>query len=174
VRNIYEQEESRTVEAGLKSRLAGKRLTLNLGAFTTEVENQHYFSFLAAAATQVITNIDRVDLWGGEAELTLHAANGFDLFLGAGYTDSEIKEYIVDPTAVGNWAPYVPDFTFNAGAQYRTQLSSGVEASLRMDYERRGKQYWEPNNIVARDPVDLVRARIGIESVEGDRKSTRL
>src|SRR5690606_21885577 len=86
---------------------------------------------------------------------------------GAGYTDSEIKEYIVDPTAVGNWAPYVPDFTFNAGAQYRTQLSSGVEASLRMDYERRGKQYWEPNNIVARDPVDLVRARIGIESVEG-------
>lgn len=164
VQDIFDKETSETFEIGLKSQFMDNRLRINAAAFMTDVKNQHYFSFISAIGAQIITNIDKVDLWGFEIEATLNAAEGLDLYAAIGMTDSEIKAYQVDPTAVGSWAPYVPKYTFNAGAQYRTPVSGSVDVMARIDWERRGKQYWEPNNFAARSSIDLVRARFGFES----------
>lgn len=166
VQDIFDQEVSETFEIGLKSRFLEDRISLNAAAFMTDVKNQHFFSFISAVGAQIITTIDKVDLKGFEVELTAHATDELDLYAAIGMTESEIKAYEVDPTAVGNWAPYVPKYTFNAGAQYRTAVTSSIDVMGRLDWERRGRQYWEPNSLADRSSIDLVRAHFGFESEE--------
>jgi iron complex outermembrane receptor protein len=83
-------------------------------------------------------------------------------------TDSEIKSYTVAPSDVGNWAPYVPNTTFNTGIQYSFLVSSNVETTFRVDYEIRGKQYWDTANTTARSSLNLVNLRFGIRAIDDD------
>ena len=85
----------------------------------------------------------------------------------ANYTDSEIKDYTADPAFVGNKAPYVPKFTFNAGLQFRKPLFDNIGWFTRLDFERRGPQYWDPNNSSSRSALNLLNLRGGIESLDG-------
>ncbi len=163
VKDIYGEETSTTYEAGVKSRWADDRLTLNAAVFKTNDKGQQYFSFLSALNAQIITSIDKVDLQGFEIEANYRPVDGLDLFASYGYTKSKIKAYAVDPTAVGNWAPYVPRDTINLGAQYHKLVTGNVSVLARVDYQRLGKQYWEVNNIAPRDPVGLVNARFGFD-----------
>ena len=81
----------------------------------------------------------------------------------AGYTFSEIKEF-PDATAIGNEAPLISRYTYNLGAQFTPELSAGLNGLIRVDYRRTGKTWWEPFNTTVRQPVDLVDARIGVNS----------
>ncbi len=166
VQDVYKKEVSETFELGLKSRLLDNRLSFNASLFKTKLDDSHYFAYLSFCGCQIITNVDRVDLWGFEADAVFRAMEGLDLFAGFGMTDSKIDEYSIDPTAEGNWAPYVPKYTFHSGFQYRVAVTDKVSMLARMDYERRGKQYWEPNNIASRKAIDLVRATFGFEDEE--------
>jgi len=166
VEDIYGKETSTTYELGIKSRWADGKLTLNGAAFRTDVKGQQYFSFLSALGAQIITSVDKVDLSGFEIEASYKPVEGLDIFASYGYTKSTIKDYAVDPTAVGNWAPYVPRDTINLGAQYQTPVTDSVNVLARVDYQRLGKQYWEANNIAPRDTVSLVNARFGFNDDE--------
>ncbi len=53
--------------------------------------------------------------------------------------------------------------TFNTGAQYRQPLQNGKSATIRLDYQRIGRTWWEPYNVTSRDPVSLVNLRVGFE-----------
>ena len=166
VQDVYNKEVSETFELGLKSRLLDNRLSFNASLFKTKLDDSHYFTFLSFCGCQIITNVDKVDLWGFEADAIFRAMEGLDLFAGFGMTDSKIDEYSIDPTAEGNWTPYVPKYTFHGGFQYRVAVTDNVGMLARMDYERRGKQYWEPNNIASRKAIDLVRATFGFDDEE--------
>ena len=74
---------------------------------------------------------------------------------------------MVNPAAEGNDAPYVPESTFNAGFQYRARLTDQLGFFVRADYERRGEQFWDPENTTERDTLDLLNARAGIEANDG-------
>src|SRR5690606_9490352 len=92
---------------------------------------------------------------------------GLDVYAGLGITDSEIRRYGLNPAAVGNDAPYVAEVTFNAGAQYRVPLTSLFSGLVRLDYEHRGSQYWDPENSSDRSALDLLNLRFGIEEADG-------
>jgi len=161
--DIVGQEETSAFEVGLKGRLMNGLAEFGISAFRTKVEGQQYFLFFAPTSAQVLAGIDAVRLVGGEAELTLSLTDGLDLYAAYGLTNSEIEEYSVMPSFAGNKAPYVPEDTLNAGAQYRVALGAGVGLLARLDYERRGEQYWDPDNSTARDPVSLISMRVGVE-----------
>jgi len=163
----YDKEVSSNIELGWKSTWLDDRLRLDGGLFYTEVEDQHFFQFIGAINAQLLNNIDDVSLAGGEIELQYAVAEGFDIYASYGYLDSEIEDYTVEPGDEGNWAPYVPEQTFNAGFQYTVPVSGGLEAQLRLDYEHRGKQYWDTGNTTARDALDLVNGRAGIRGADG-------
>jgi len=166
VQDIYDKESSRTAEFGLKSSLADRRLRLNAAIFASQLNNQQYFSFIPQVVAQITTNIDRVNLWGIEADAAWRISSQTDLFAGFGYTDSEIKRYVIDPSAVGKRSPYVPEYTATLGVEHTVDISQTLEMLLRLEYERRGSQYWEPNNLVDRNPVDLVKARITLQDAD--------
>ena len=167
VTDLVRQEESESFEVGFKGRFVDDRLRLNAAVFSTDVENQQFFSFIGAISAQILTSIPEVSLSGAEIDVLYRASDHVSLFAAYGFTKSEIDAYPTDPTAVGNDAPYIAEHTANLGFQYRAPISDNLELFARADYERRGDQFWDVTNSTARDALDLVNARLGIEDSGG-------
>jgi len=164
VGDLVPQEKAKTAEIGFKSSWLSNRIKISADVYLTDVDNQQYFVFVGAIAAQVLVPIDKVRLRGGELETQALIAPGLDIFGGLGLTQSRINRYTVDPADVGNWAPYVPRVTVNAGIQYRTDPIIGpVRLVTRLDYRQLGKQYWDTENATPRDPVNLVALTLGLE-----------
>jgi iron complex outermembrane recepter protein len=162
VTDLFDAEIADTLEFGLKSRL-GDRVNLNFSVFDTEAEGSYFFVFLPDSSTQNLGSLPKVDYQGFEFDVTARLGESFDVFLGYGSTDSEIREAPV-PADVGNEAPLVSENTVNVGFQYRRPVGgSGLNLFARADYQRIGKTYWDPANSTVRDPVNLLDWRIGIE-----------
>jgi iron complex outermembrane receptor protein len=166
IRDLFDEETADTYEAGAKAEFFGRRLTTSLNLFHTEAEGSYFFVFDPNTSTQNLGNLGEVEYQGFELELRALLAEGFDAYLGIGYTDSEIKESDRDPDDVGNQAPLVSEYSVNLGLQYRRDLAAfnGVSAFVRTDIEAIGPTWFYPDNFTERDPVELVNARIGIES----------
>lgn len=164
--DVVNQEETETIEVGVKSDWFDNRLRVNGALFSTEVTDQIYFVFVGAIPADVLANIDRVDLLGGELEVTARLADGLDAYVSWGYVDSEIKQFTLRPSAAGNWSPYTPRSTFNVGSQFRRPITEKIGLFARFDFEKRGKQYWDTENSSARRALDLLTLRLGIESTQ--------
>jgi len=166
VRDVVDAEIAKTYEVGFKSDLADGRVRLNAALFHTKT-NPLYFVFVGAVGGQVLVNIDEVRLMGGEIEVMTKVSDGLDVYASFGYTDSEILADSLNPANAGNQAPYVAKTTFNIGAQYRTDITNKIGLVARVDYERRGAQFWDPENSTDRSAIGLVNARIGFEDING-------
>ena len=162
VNDIFKAETADTFEVGVKSSILENRVTLDLSGYYTIDHNSYFFVFLAANSTQNLGNIDRATHLGFEAQITANLMEGLDLNLGVGVDHNKITDF-PDPAAIGNKLPIVPNYTLNAGLQYRHPVTQNIDATFRVDYQRLGRTYWEPYNTTSRDPVDLVDARAGIE-----------
>jgi len=167
VSDVLGAEETRTAEIGMKGEWLDRRLHVDASVFQTHQTNAPYFVFVGAITAQILVAIDKVDLYGGEISVTGNLAPGLDAYIGYGYTHSEIKRYSLSPTDVGNRAPYVPDRTVDAGVQYKVAVSSALRMVARADYQRLGDQYWDPENSTDRKPVNLLSARLGLETLDG-------
>lgn len=167
VTDMLGKETTETFEAGWKSSFLDNRLSLNGALYHTEIKNAPYFVFIGAVSAQVLVPIDEVTIKGGELELNARITPNLDFYAGLAISDSEIDTYTVNPAAAGNEAPYVPKSAINIGGQYRTEITSDLGLFMRADYERRGRQYWDPENTTARSAIDLVNVRLGIEDNDG-------
>ncbi len=166
VKDTVDAEITKTFEVGFKSDLMENRLRLNAAVFHTKT-NPLYFVFIGAVGAQALVNIDEVRLMGGEIEAVAKVGGGLDVYASFGYTDSEILANSLNPATIGNEAPYIAKTTLNLGAQYRADITDGIGLIARVDYERRGAQFWDPENSTARSALDLVNARIGFEDTDG-------
>ena len=162
VTDMFDAEVADTLEFGLKSQLSDN-VDLNFSVYDTEAEGTYYFVFLFASSTQNLGSLGAVDYQGYELDVSARLGEAFDLSLGYGATDSEIKESAV-PSDVGNEAPLVTKDTVNVGIQYRRPFgNSGRSLFARADYRRIGDTYWDPSNSTVREPVNLLDLRLGIE-----------
>ncbi len=172
VGDLFDQETADTFEAGFKSTALDGRLNFSASGYHTKAKGTYYFIFIAANSTQNLGNIDKVKYLGFDFELNANLTDNFSFNAGFGYTDSEIKEF-PDSVAIGAQAPLVSKYTANIGAEYRAPLTSGIEGFVRVDYNRIGDTIFTipfsaPSLALdafpkARDPVDLVNARVGVE-----------
>jgi len=166
VSDLYGQETANSYEFGIKTRPLNW-LDLNASAFLTDLKNQHYFGFVGAVGAQVIAPIDNTRLQGIELETKFTPIEHLTLLASYGYTDSEIRKNSVNPAAVGKRSPYVPQSTVNFGAQYTAEFGDTVDAVFRVDYRRLGEQYWDTLNSTARPALNLVDARVILQSTSG-------
>ncbi len=161
VNDLFEAEVADTAEVGLKAQFLDQRVNLGLSAYQTESKNSYFFVFLAANSTQNLGNLD-ADYDGAEIELSARVTDRFDLFASYGITNSKITN-MEDTSVIGNEAPLVSEMTANLGMQYRHPIGDSMEATIRADFHRIGRTWWEPYNTTSRDPVDLLDARLGLE-----------
>ena len=124
-----------------------------------------YFVFVAPISAQVLVNINKVSITGGELEANLNLADGFSADAGFGVTESGIRKYTLNPADVGNKAPFVPDVTGNIGLQYTTPISDKLQLTGRVDEQFLGQQYWSPENETSRKALYLLSARVAVATI---------
>lgn len=165
--DVVKPEVADTAEAGFKARFLDGKLRINGAGYYTTDKNPFYFVFVGAVGAQILVNIDRVDLYGGELEALYTPVKGLDLFANYGYTHSRIDKYAFDTADVGHWAPYIPQETGALGAQYRFRVADNLNLFSRADVELHGKQFWDPENDTARSAFALVNMQFGVEQPDG-------
>lgn len=161
--DLFDAESADTYEVGAKAEFLDKRLNASLNLYYTRAEGSYFFVFDPNTSTQNLGNLDRVDYQGVELEFRALLTDGFDAYLGLGYTDSEIKESNRAASDVGNQAPLVSEYSANLGLQYRRDLLTNLSAFVRTDIEAIGPTWFYPDNYTKRDPVELVNVRLGLE-----------
>ncbi|MGH8177706.1 MAG: TonB-dependent receptor [Steroidobacter sp.] len=165
INDLFDSETADTYEAGAKAEFFDRRLSANVNLYYTKAEGSYYFVFDPNTSTQNLGNLGEVDYQGLEFELRALVAEGFNAYLGVGFTDSEIKESTRAASDVGNQAPLVSEYSVNLGLQYRRDLQAwaGVSAFVRTDMEVIGPTWFYPDNFTKRDPVELVNLRLGVD-----------
>jgi iron complex outermembrane receptor protein len=164
VTDLFDAETADTVEGGVKAEFLNRRVGANVSIYHTQAKGTYFFVFDPNTSTQNLGNLDRVDYTGAEIEVQGRILDGFNGYVGLGFTDSDIKESRRDANDVGNEAPLVSRYTANVGLQYRHVVRSGLSAFVRSDFEVIGPTWFYPDNFTERDPVRLLNLRLGIDS----------
>lgn len=158
----FSAEKLANYEAGSKATLLGGRLILNGALFYSKSKNFQYFYVDALTASQVIANIDKVDIKGADIDFRYLPLRDLQLDGGIGITDSKIKQSRVEPASIGNHTPKNTPFKANLGIQYGSALGPALKAMLRLDTEWRGKKYWHADNVAVSDAMTLLNLRLGV------------
>jgi len=169
----FQAESLTNAEVGMKTMLLDNRLLVNAAVFASRSKNFQFFYVDAVAGAQVISNIDKVDLKGLDLDFRYLPVKGLEFDGGLGITQSNIKQSSAEPTTVGNRTPKNVPFKINLGMQYSQTVLAGLEGLIRLDYERRDKKYWHPDNVAVSPGLDLLGLRVGLRGAQ-DRWSVAL
>ncbi|MEQ8772934.1 MAG: TonB-dependent receptor [Erythrobacter sp.] len=144
IEDIYDKEVSSAFEAGIKGSGLNGRLTFDVAGYYTQVDDMQFFEFFVGGfgLLRVVSNIDEVELYGAEANLTFEIIDGWDIFGSANVTESEIKANSSRPSTVGNKSPYTADYTVNIGTQAVSPISDRLDAVVRVDYRLTGPTWF--------------------------------
>ena len=173
----FDKESLVSYEAGLKGTMSGGRIRGGLSLFTIDYTDQQYFLF-DQTGTQANINVPKSEISGGELEISAMVTETLQVNFGAGFTESEIKEYedvpgVLVPASeiIGKKVPGAPVVSLNLALQHTKSLSDQLELVSRIDYEHRGKTYWTLDNVDTQPAYDLTNLSVELAS---ERWSTRL
>jgi len=162
----FKRELLREVEAGYESTWLDQRLMFNVAAFVErDTDFQFFYIDLAAGGAQVIANLSSVELKGAEIETQAVLMPGWIAYLNVGLLDSKIRAFDPDlgvPAAIGNKTPKTMPEKFNLGTQKEWSFT-GYKATVRVDFEHRGRKYWDTSNVAVMDAVELLSARASLK-----------
>nr|VFJ78723.1 MAG: iron complex outermembrane recepter protein [Candidatus Kentron sp. FW] len=161
---VFQDETLTNYEIGSKNTFFNRRLIVNGAVFFSKSDDfQYFFLDFNRNGVQVIDNIDKVDILGGELEFQGLVTNDLQVFGGIGISDTEIKKFQAFPNQVGNHTPYSHQYTLNLGAQYGGFRIGPMDGTLRLDMERRGTKYWHTDNAESQEPITFFNARLILE-----------
>jgi iron complex outermembrane receptor protein len=169
----FHAEKLANHEVGAKLTLLGGRLYINGALFYSKSKDFQYFYVDALTASQVIANIDKVDIKGADLDFRYLPLRALQLDGGIGISDSKIKKNRIEPGSAGKHTPKSTPFKANLGIQYSSALTPEVKGMLRIDAEYRGKKYWHPDNAAVSAPMTLLNLRLAF-SGSNDQWSTSL
>jgi len=176
VLETFADEELSNFEAGFKTEFLDGKGSLNIAGFLSQSDNFQFFFVDVSTLSQIISNLDEVDIVGFDADISIRATDELSLYAGIGYTDSDIKNVgnaalenfltssgVNTGLVVGNRSPRTTDWTINLGGQFFQPVSEGINMVLRADYEYQGSKYWQIDNMDVRDPIHLMAVRGSLE-----------
>ena len=156
--NLTRPETTDNLELGFKATLADNILTVNGAVFNIDYSDQQQSSILPEPPFRTTTNVPSTDINGVELEFVWRAGDRLEFSGGFGYLDAEISELKIRPDSV-------PEWTSNLAVEYRQPVANGRELFARVDWRRQGDFLITDGPFIFDiDPVDLVHARVGVES----------
>lgn len=183
----FDRETVDTYEIGFKADFANNRFRLNAAVFYTDYKDvQQNITRLATGI--VVLNVPGAEIKGFDLDLTAILTPNFLISGGVGYADSELTDPliiddpqnpgvpVVDSSAfIGQTLAQAPDLTANASAIYSHTMSNQGTLLFRLDWSHTGEVLHELvengsplEALVTEDSYDLVNARIGYTSPDGD------
>ncbi len=144
IEDQYDKEVSSAFEAGIKGSLFDGDVTFDLAGYYTDIEDMQFFEFFVGSfgLLRVVSNIDEVEVYGAELNLTAEIVDGWSLFGAFNVTESEIKDNASRPYTVGNKSPYTADYTINLGTEIEAPLTSNIDFVVRADYRITGPTWF--------------------------------
>ncbi|MFW7267650.1 TonB-dependent receptor [Gluconacetobacter sp. Hr-1-5] len=159
----FKAEHLDNYELGFKTAWLDNRLTLN-GAFYYEKDRNFQFFYVdVATASQIIGNIDKADIYGGEVQLQALLARGLTFSAGLGTTHSQVVKSSSYAGVIGNYTPRTIPWKLNVALQYERRLWRDLNGFVRGDFEHRGHEYWQVDNLNVQSQINLVNARLGLK-----------
>lgn len=174
----FDDERVWTYEAGLRSEFLDGAGRFNATAFYssyTDLQIQITGSTVVDNAPQpfnVITNVPKANIKGGEAELTLSPGRGLTLNGALGLTFAEYTKLPTSSVFVSSGVidldskfMNAPEVTITAGAEYTHDVSSSLTATARVDYSYRSKIHYNVENTapLVQKGYGLLNARLTFE-----------
>ncbi|KPF64383.1 TonB-dependent receptor [Porphyrobacter sp. AAP60] len=140
----YRKEVSSAFEAGIKGTLLDGAVTFDLAGYYTKIDDMQFFEFFVGGfgLLRVVSNIDEVEVYGAELNLTAELMQGWTVFGSANVTESEILANASRPVTVGNKSPYTADYTLNFGTQLDLPVSNSIDFVTRADYRITGPTWF--------------------------------
>ena len=158
-------EEVTSVEIGAKSQLADDRLRLNGSIFHYDYKNQQFIN-VTPELLQVLYNVPKSRLYGGEIEATATFTPALDARLAVSYLDAEFREATLFGTDIsGNRMLLAPEWTVLAGIDWRMLTTAWGTLALHTDSRYTSKSYFDPFNTeaVAQEGYVIHDARLSLE-----------
>jgi len=196
IEDQYRKEVSSAFEAGIKGNVLDGAVTFDVAGYYTKIDDMQFFEFFVGGfgLLRTVSNIDEVEVFGAELNLTAKILEGWTVFGSGNVTGSEIKANASRPQTVGNNSPYTADYTINLGTQLDLPVSNTIDFVTRADYRITGPTWFHtlqedtnptlfsgllPGSALAlpafvgdadysvsqRDAFGVVDMRIGLESV---------
>lgn len=150
VNRTYQPEKLRAWQGGIKAELLGRKLFLNLDAYSYEYKNPQITQVLGVALeTQ---NVDSAEVRGVEISAELRPLSGFNLSAYVAYADSAygpgLISDIIDLNRFGqtvfgqiqvggNPLRFTPEWSVGASASYTMPITESFELTARGDF------YWQ-------------------------------
>lgn len=149
--NPYRPEKVDSYELGLKTRLAGGKVILNLAGFWDEHRDIQLSVFTASgAASSIVKNAAKARIRGLEIETVIHPVDGLTFNGSFAVLDPTYKSYIeavngVDTNVAGNRAfPHTPKTTAAAGVDWRVVTGNWGKLNLTGDLSYVSSYYTFP------------------------------
>ena len=171
VQDSYGKEVADSYEIGFKSQFLDRRLRVNGAVYYTDISNSQQFEFFPVGGIQAVSQIKSSRVQGFEFDVNALVTDSLTLFGGFGLADTKITDIDSQNPAdradiIGNRTPFAANYNAAAGFQYAQPISSTIDLQVRADYTRTGSIWYDQRNQpnTKRDPIDLVDARIGLNS----------
>jgi iron complex outermembrane recepter protein len=144
INDVFRKETSSAFEAGFKGSAADGAITFDLAGYYTKVDDMQFFEFFVGSfgLLRVVSNIDKVDIYGVELNASAKIVEGWDIFGSVNLTESEIKANASRPDTVGNKSPHTADYTINLGTQMVAPIASSFDLVMRADYRITGPTWF--------------------------------
>lgn len=143
---VYDPEDVRAIEVGLKSTLLDNRLRLNLSGYRNQYDDLQFQVFGVTGNRAFNASGARVQ--GIEIEVQAVPADWFRLESSLAYTDSRFDDQVIavaagqDVQIGGNPVQRTPEWTFNVGATLSHRFADGGELRLRTDFNYTDEMFY--------------------------------
>ena len=166
----FDPEYSWNYEIGLKTNWLENRLGVNLALFYITTEDKQVSNIEPVTHLNTIANAAEASSYGFEIQVTAKPTEGLEVFANLGYTQAKFDNFlssawnssytdVVTQDLEGNYLPYAPKYTYNAGIQYRAE--NGFMG--RVDLFGTGQFYGDAANSCEQEAYQLVNLRVGYE-----------
>jgi len=144
INDQYRKEKSSAFEAGIKGTLLDGVVTFDLAGYYTTIDDMQFFEFFVGGfgLLRVVSNIDEVEVYGAELNLSVEPVKGWTIYGSGNVTESEIKANASRPVTVGNNSPYTADYTINLGTQIDLPVTDTIDFVTRADYRITGPTWF--------------------------------
>ena len=159
----FDVEEVTALEVGFKATLADGSVQLNGAIFNYDYEGIQTV-IATAAGTFPLTNAEDAAIIGAELELTWAPTDSFDMRMGVGLLDHELKD-----KRLGSSIPNAADMQATGLMRYRIISSDNLVVELQADFKYTDEAFREAYNdpILKTDAYTLWNSRISISNPNG-------
>lgn len=166
---VYKPEYSWNYEIGSHLTLFNNKLKADLAAFYMDTRDQQIARFVNSGLGRMMVNAGSSESYGAEINLMASVNRNLHLIGCYGYTHSTFKKYDggKDIDYSGNYVPFAPRHTMNAGADYTfffNRCPWAKSLTLGLNYTGAGKIYWTEKNDVAQSFYGTLNGRVSLQT----------